>query len=264
MVRDAYGRVTDAANSQSNARCVLNDSLEESIVTSIAIMQPYFCPYIGYFQLIQSADVFVIYDNIEYTKKGWINRNRFLANGEAATFSLALKKDSDHLDVRERFLAENFDRRKLLNRIEGAYRKAPYFDDVLPLLKSVVLNEQQNLFAFIHHSVAEVCDYLGITTRIVRSSHVEIDHSLRGQDKVVAICQAFQADTYINPIGGRELYAKETFRNQGLELRFLQTGDIVYPQLGAEFVASLSIIDVMMFNARQTISEDLLQRCQFQ
>ena len=223
-------------------------------------MQPYFCPYIGYFQLIKSADVFVIYDNIEYTKKGWINRNRFLANGDAVTFSIALKKDSDHLHVRERFLAENFDRRKLLNRIEGAYRKAPYFEEVVPLLKSIVLHEQENLFAYIHHSVMEICAFLGITAKIVKSSDVDVDHSLRSGEKVGAICKALGAETYVNPIGGRALYEKDAFRKQGLELRFLQTESITYPQFGDSFVASLSILDVLMFNARQSVAEDLLQR----
>lgn len=262
-MRHAHRGVTDASNLQSSARYLLNDSLEDSAVTSIAIMQPYFCPYVGYFQLIKSADVFVIYDNIEYTKKGWINRNRILANGEATTFSIPIRKDSDRLDVRQRFLADDFNPQKLMNRIKGAYAKAPFYVETLPLLERVFLQEERNLFAFIHHSVVEICDHLEIGTRIVSSSEVEIDHSLRSQDKVVAICQAFQADTYINPIGGQELYAKEAFRDHGLELLFLQTGDVVYPQFGADFVASLSIIDVMMFNDRKTITEDFLQRRHF-
>lgn len=233
-------------------------------MTTIAIMQPYFCPYIGYFQLIKSADVFVIYDNIKYTKKGWINRNRLLANGEAATFSIPIKKDSDHLDVRERFVSDDFDRQKLLNRIKGAYAKAPSFAEAFPVVESVVLCDAQNLFDYVHHSVAEICRYLGIATRIVRSSEIEIDHSLRSQDKVIEICAALQAKTYINPIGGQELYAKEAFLEQGIELRFLQPGDTTYPQLGDSFVEFLSIIDVMMFNAREAVSDDLLHRYQLQ
>ncbi len=233
-------------------------------MTKIAIMQPYFCPYIGYFQLIRAADVFVIYDNIEYTKKGWINRNRFLARGEAATFSIPIKKDSDHLDVRERFVADDFKPQKLLNQMRGAYGKAPFFAETFPLLERLVLNQERNLFAFIHHSVAEICEALEIGTRIVRSSDVQIDHSLTSQDKVVAICQALEAETYVNPIGGQELYAKDAFREQGLELRFLQSGEIVYPQFDDDFVAFLSIVDVMMFNDRKTITEDFLQRYQLQ
>ncbi len=233
-------------------------------MTSIAIMQPYFCPYIGYFQLINSADVFVIYDNIEYTKKGWINRNRFLANGAATTFSIPIKKDSDHLNVEERYVAEDFNRQKLLNRIKGAYAKAPFFAETLPLLERVFLSNEQNLFAYIEHSVAEICEFLNIRTKIVRSSEVKIDHSLRSQDKVIAICRALEAETYINPIGGQELYAKDGFRDRGLDLRFLQSGDVTYSQFGGEFIACLSIIDVAMFNDQRSISGDFLQRYQLQ
>lgn len=229
-------------------------------MTTIAIMQPYFCPYIGYFQLIRSADIFVIYDNIEYTKKGWINRNRILANGEAATFSIPIKKDSDYLTVRERVLADDFDRRKLLNRIKGAYQKAPCFGDAFPIVERIVLCDETNLFAFVHHSVREICAYLDIATTIVKSSDVTIDHGLKNQDKVIAICKALDAKTYINPIGGQELYAKDAFGAHGLDLLFLQPQTIAYRQFDAALVPSLSIIDVMMFNDRQSISGDLLGR----
>ena len=93
----------------------------------LAIMQPYFLPYIGYFQLIAAVDQFIVYDNIKYTKKGWINRNRLLQNGTDTVFSIPLSKDSDALDIRERQIAADFRRDKLLKQIAEAYRKAPYF-----------------------------------------------------------------------------------------------------------------------------------------
>ncbi len=74
----------------------------------LAIMQPYFFPYIGYFQLINTVDEFVVYDNIEFTKKGWINRNRILVNGKDEYITLPIKKDSDFLHVKDRFLAETW------------------------------------------------------------------------------------------------------------------------------------------------------------
>ena len=111
----------------------------------IGIMQPYFFPYIGYFQLIQSVDIFVVYDNIKYTKKGWINRNRMLLNGKDVMFTLPLKKDSDLLDVRERELATDFNCNKLLNQIKGVYGGAPYFEQTFPLVKSIVRYEDKNL-----------------------------------------------------------------------------------------------------------------------
>src|SRR5215471_18736437 len=117
----------------------------------LAIMQPYFFPYIGYFQLVSAVDLFIVYDNIKYTKKGWINRNRLLNNGQAAAFSLPLKAASDFMDVRDRELAESFEPNKLLNQIAGAYRRAPYFPQTIPLVDKVVHHEDRNLFRFLLH-----------------------------------------------------------------------------------------------------------------
>lgn len=214
----------------------------------LAIMQPYFLPYIGYYQLIAAVDAFIVYDNIKYTKKGWINRNRMLLNGTDATFSLPLKKDSDMLDVVQRELAADFDRTKLLNQFKGAYGRAPYFDQTFPLLERIVRHEDSNLFRYIHHALIESCAHLGIGTSIRISSEVDIDHSLKGQDKVLALCRAMGAHTYINAIGGTELYAREAFEAHGIELKFIKSGPFEYPQFGAPFVPWLSIVDVLMFN----------------
>jgi hypothetical protein len=221
------------------------------------IMQPYFLPYIGYFQLIAAVDVFVVYDNIKYTKKGWINRNRMLRDGQDTTFSLPLKNASDSLDVRERELATDFNPAKLLNGFSAAYRRAPFFDATWPLVETILRHEDANLFGFVHHSIAQTCRHLGVTTPIVISSTVPIDHALRGSDKVLAICHALGADTYINPIGGTALYDREHFAENGIALHFLQSKLISYVQLGAPFVPWLSIIDVLMFNDLPAISDYL-------
>src|SRR5436190_5443164 len=130
----------------------------------LGIMQPYFMPYIGYWQLLALVDTFVIYDNIQYTKKGWINRNRFLQNGKDALFTLPLKKDSDFLDVSKRFLADDFDRNKLLNQLSASYRKAPQFKTVFPLITSIVNAEHRNLFDYIHDSIQRTAEFLAIRT----------------------------------------------------------------------------------------------------
>jgi hypothetical protein len=222
-----------------------------------AIMQPYFLPYIGYFQLIQAVDLFIVYDNIKYTKSGWINRNRFLQNGKDALFTLPLKKDSDFLNVVERSLAVDFERKKLLDQLAAAYRRAPFFSQCMPVLSRVVLCEESNLFRYIHHSIRQVCDYLGISTRIMLSSEIGIDHGLKSQDKVLALCAAVGADSYINPIGGLELYAREDFRARGVELAFLKALPFEYAQFGQAFVPWLSIVDVMMFNPVEAVRERL-------
>jgi len=219
----------------------------------VAIMQPYFFPYIGYFQLIAAVDVFVVYDNIKYTKKGWISRNRMLQNGRDVMFSLPLKSDSDYFDVCERELAAEFNRDKLLNQFKGAYRLAPYFAQTFPLVEQIVRYEDTNLFSFVHYSIIKICEHLGITTEIRISSDISIDHELKSQDKVLALCEAVGANTYVNAIGGMELYSKDVFREKRIELKFIRSLPLEYPQLGNEFVPWLSIIDVMMFNSLDTI-----------
>jgi hypothetical protein len=223
----------------------------------LAIMQPYFFPYIGYFQLISSVDQFIVYDNIKYTKKGWINRNRLLLNGKDAVFSLPLKSDSDTLDICSREIAPDFNRDKLLNQFKGAYRKAPYFDETYTLLEKIIQNQDRNLFNYLYDSIFVICDYLSLKTQITKSSEINIDHELKNQERVIAICEAVGASTYVNAIGGADLYAKEIFFDRGIELKFIKSLPFEYPQLGNAFVPWLSIIDVMMFNPLDVIQNDL-------
>jgi len=220
-----------------------------------AIMQPYFMPYIGYFQLISSVDLFIVYDNIKYTKKGWINRNRMLQNGKDVMFSLPLRSDSDFLYVRDRRLQAGFNRNKLLNQFAGAYRRAPYLEQTFTLIEQVVRYDEDNLFKVIHNSIVRTCEHLGITTEIGISSNISIDHDLKNQDKVLALCEAFGADTYVNPIGGLALYSKEEFLARSVELKFIKSNSFEYTQFGNDFVPWLSIIDVLMFNPLDAIRE---------
>jgi WbqC-like protein family len=222
---------------------------------TLSIMQPYFLPYVGYFQLIAASDVFVVYDNIKYTKKGWINRNRMLREGEAATFSLPLKKASDSLDVRERELSADYDPEKLLNQFAAAYRRAPHFARTWPVIEEILRHEDRNLFGFLHHSIIRVCGHLGITTEIRVSSDIGIDHGLRNQDKVLALCEATGARRYVNPPGGMQLYEKDAFEARGLDLKFLKPKELVYHQFREPFVPWLSILDVMMFHAPESLRD---------
>lgn len=225
----------------------------------IAIMQPYFFPYIGYFQLINSVDEFIIYDNIQYTKKGWINRNRILVNGRDQLITIPLKKDSDYLNVVQRELSESWikERDKIMNIIKSSYVKAPHFKEVIELVSKCLYNPEKNLFKFIYDSIVLVNAYLGVKTPIVISSSINIDHSLKSQDKVLSICKFQKSGIYINAIGGVELYDKDIFRQNGIQLNFIKSNQIKYKQFKNEFVPWLSIIDVMMFNSKEQINEYL-------
>lgn len=222
-------------------------------------MQPYFFPYIGYFQLINAVDTFIIYDNIKYTKKGWINRNRILLNGREELISLPIKKDSDYLHIFERNIAESWkiNRVKMLNKIREAYRAAPYFDTVFPLIKELIIYPENNLFLFINNAICNINKFLGIYTPIIKSSTLPINHSLKSESKVIEICKSIKAKEYINPIGGVELYNKEKFKAEGIDLKFIESNNIDYKQFDNKFIESLSIIDLMMFNPKDEIKKYL-------
>ena len=224
---------------------------------TLGIMQPYFLPYIGYWQLLAAVDRFVIYDNIQYTKKGWINRNRFLRDGRDVYFTVPLKKASDYLDIAERQLADDFDRDQLLRTWRAAYRRAPHIGDVMPVLERIVRAPMANLFEYVQHSVVEMAAFLEIRTPMVVSSTVPIDHTLRAERKVLALCRALGADRYLNPIGGVELYSAAAFAAESVTLEFLRPRPREYAQLEHPFVPNLSIVDVLMFNSKATVREML-------
>jgi hypothetical protein len=223
----------------------------------VAIMQPYFLPYIGYFQLIAAVDRFVIYDRIEYTKKGWVNRNRILRNGDAVMFTVPLKNAPDHLHICERHLADSFDRVKLRAQFEGAYRKAPEYDNVMPLLTEIIMSPASSLFDYVRHSIAACCGYLGVETPLIVSSEIEAEPLRRGAARVISLCKQLDADRYTNPIGGLDLYRPSEFAAEGIDLRFMQSIPDRYPQFGAPFQPFLSIADVMMFNSVNRIRQML-------
>jgi hypothetical protein len=222
-------------------------------------MQPYFCPYLGYFQLINAVDTFVIYDNIEFTKKGWINRNRILVNSKDEYITLPLKKDSDYLHIKERFLSDSFEveRIKTLRKIKEVYRKAPHFETTYQLIQEIYFFNTNNLFAFIYNSIERLCAFLGIKTSIILSSDLDVNHQLKSEEKVLSICKALNASTYINPIGGTSLYSADRFSTNNIKILFLQSKQFSYKQFDADFVPWLSIIDVLMFNSVEGIQENL-------
>ena len=232
----------------------------------VAIMQPYFLPYIGYFQLLNSVDEFIIYDNIQFSKRGWIHRNRILQNGKDVFLGLPIKKDSDYLDVKNRVLADSFekDKTKLISKIRNIYLKAPQFNNIFPIVETIMNYESKNLFEFVFNSVITLAKYLNINTPITISSNIDINHDLKGEDKVKALVKAVEGTEYINAIGGKELYSKEDFLKEGIILKFIKTTPFVYEQFKNEFIPFLSIIDVLMFNDLNTVKIYLEKQYEFE
>lgn len=220
-------------------------------------MQPYLFPYLGYYQLIKAVDTFVIYDDVNFIKQGWINRNRILLNGTDFMFNIILKGASSFKKINEIEVVCN--NHKLIATIEQAYRKAPYFNEVYPLLTNILLFKETNLAKYLTNALQATIAYLGINVSILVSSEIEKNKLMKGEDKVIDICKQLMATNYINTLGGQALYSKEKFADYDLILNFIKPKPVVYPQFKNKFVQWLSIIDVMMFNSPETISEMLIQ-----
>lgn len=214
----------------------------------VGIMQPYFFPYIGYWQLINAVDKFVIYDDVSFINRGWINRNRILYRDQVRYLNVYLKKASQNKRINEIEVSDRRENVKSLSLLQDAYKKAPYFEAVYPVIEKIIVQKEKNLAMYNGFLIQSVCEYLGITTPLMYSSKIEKDNNLRGQYKILAICKALGATEYCNAIGGKALYDRGFFSQNGVEIHFLHTKDILYRQFGTEFYENLSIIDVMMFN----------------
>lgn len=210
-------------------------------------MQPYFFPYIGYWQLIHAADRFVIYDDVNYIKGGWINRNRILINGEPAYVTAPLSQSSQYKRICDIALQSGTVwREKLVKMIGNTYRKAPWFDEVFPVIDRIIHNEAQNLAEYLAHQLRTFAVFMGIKTEFVVSSRCYENNSLVGQARILDICKRESATTYINPQGGQALYDTDTFRDSSVDLRFIVMRTLTYKQRTAGFVPYLSIIDALM------------------
>lgn len=216
---------------------------------TLAIMQPYIFPYIGYFQLINAVDKFVIYDDVNFIKRGWIHRNNLLINGNANMFSVPLSKPSQNSLINEVVLGDWQPwASKFLKTIEQNYRKAPYFEEAYSLIEDVFSEESTHISELAVRSLKRVTNYLKIDTEFVDSSSIYANEDLKSQHRILDICLKENAGHYINPTGGRELYDKQLFADNGVLLNFIASERVTYPQYKNEFVPWLSIIDVLMFN----------------
>ncbi|MET4075371.1 WbqC family protein [Hymenobacter sp. UYCo722] len=238
----------------------LQQTLVPPVTRTVAIMQPYLFPYLGYFQLLMAADRFIVYDDVQFIKGGWINRNRLLANSQPLLFTVPLDAPSPNRNISDIALSPNPHwRPKLLQTVAQSYRRAAQFEQVFPLLERVLTHPKaQTIADLVRLSLREVVAYLGLAVEIVPTSTHYGNQHLRAQDRVLDICSIEEATDYVNAQGGRALYDQETFAANGLQLHFLQPELRPYKQLGkGEFVPGLSMIDVLMNNSVAETNEML-------
>jgi hypothetical protein len=226
----------------------------------LAIMQPYLFPYIGYFQLMNTVDKFVIYDDVSYINRGWVNRNKILVNGKGHMFTVPLKNASQNVLIKdlELIVSEKW-KNKFLKTLEHAYGKAPFFEEVFSIVYKVTNTKSKFIKDWHLKSFRLINNYLGIDTIIVESSSIYKNKILKGQNRILDICIKEKTNQYINPIGGKELYNSELFMNHEIKLNFLKTEELYYNQFSSEFVPWLSMIDVMMFN-KSSSTKDMLSK----
>lgn len=224
----------------------------------IAIMQPYFFPYIGYFQLMHAVDKFVIYDDVNFIKKGWINRNRILVDKKPFLFTIPLQNASQNTLIKDLKLAvtENW-KRKFLKTLEFAYKKKPFFDSIFSIVSDVVNIKSAFLRDWNVQACYSVVNYLNIEVILVESSSKYNNYQLKAQNRILDICNKENIKEYLNLSGGFNLYSKKFFCSKGLNLSFLKTKNIRYNQFCDKFNSSLSIIDVMMFNSISNVRKML-------
>lgn len=226
----------------------------------LAIMQPYIFPYLGYFQLIKAVDKFIIYDDVNFIKGGWINRNKILVNEKDCLFTVPLKDVSSFKKINETEINPNLYRgwkEKFFKTLNSAYNKAPYFSKAFPLIKSIFEKETNSISCLSTESIVRVSEYLNIKTTIVSTSSIYDNSVLTGSRRVIDICKKEEAKTYINAIGGKELYSKENFSREQIQLFFIKPNAEKYLQFKNEFVPWLSIIDIIMFNSTEEVNEML-------
>lgn len=220
---------------------------------TIGIMQPYFMPYIGYFQLMKAVDKYIIYDDVNYIKGGWVSRNYLLINGEKKMFTITLKEASPNKLFNEIEIKDDF--KKLMKTLQLNYSKSVNFKEAMVLMERIISFPNKQFSQFIANSFQEILNYLSIDTELILSSNIYKNNTLKGQEKVLNICNILGANTYYNAVGGQELYSKEKFKENGIMLNFIETMIQPYPQPHTRsFVPSLSMIDVLMNNSKEEIN----------
>lgn len=224
----------------------------------LGIMQPYFLPYLGYWQLIAAVDRFVVYDDVSFIKGGWISRNRIKVGGEPTYVSLHLNRASPNRRICDiALIRDPVWPRKLVRTVEQAYALAPYFGETMPLVRQVVECPDLNLADYLFQGIRAVVRHLGIKTELMPTSRTYGNNELKGPTRVIDICRREGASTYINSAGGRDMYFTRDFAAAGIELRFYAMRPFEYRQGRGSFHPFLSIVDLLMWTGRRSVSDRL-------
>lgn len=226
----------------------------------IAVMQPYTFPYFGYFQLIEAVDTFVFFDDVQYIRRGYINRNSILNQGKAYSFTIPVKKAPQKTKINEvKINIENYEKwvNNFFKTIKNCYKHAPFYENTLELLQLILNQNHTKIDSLAKTSVKKIASYLEMETNFVNSSDLPYERTGTGQEKVISICQLLKAADYVNPPGGKSLYDPDTFAKNGLQLNFIAPQLPDYNQFQQPHVSNLSIIDQLMFMSKEEVQNNL-------
>lgn len=217
----------------------------------VAIMQPYFMPYLGYFALIKHVDLFILFDTPQFIRHGWIERNRVLSlTNDPFYIKVPLKKHPRETPINEIQIDQELQwKEKILSQLVHYKRKTPNYSDVRSLLMNIFKTDTDKIAELNYLGLSQVCDYLDISTPFAVWSQMdlEIEPVHAADEWALQICKAVGANTYYNPPNGRSFFDKTKYDSEGVLLKFLELNLEPYPQFSKTFVPSLSVIDAMMF-----------------
>lgn len=222
----------------------------------VAIMQPYLFPYLGYFQLINAVDVFILYDDVNFIKQGWINRNQILNNNQPFLFTLPIESVSSFkkiCDTNINLILYKRWKTKFCKLVEANYKKAPFFASIFPIIDTILNHDFKTISELNSFSIRTICDYLGISTILKLASKCYSNSLMERQERVIDICLQEEGRVYLNALGGKELYDRNVFAQNDLLLLFIQPILKEYKQYKEAFIPGLSIIDVLMFNGKEEV-----------
>ena len=190
----------------------------------VAIMQPYFFPYIKYFELINSVDIFVLYNDVNFRKNSWIHRNRYFcrSSNDYKYFGLKLLNQSSNIKIKDIFIDKSeTHKRKLINKIKYNYSNCKYFRNIFDLFNELISNETNSLAILNTEIIKYISNFLNINNISFIDSTVFGNSNLKGTDRVIDICKLLNANEYYNLPGGKELYNPLEFKKENISLNFI-------------------------------------------
>lgn len=226
-------------------------------------MQPYFFPYLGYFSLINQADEFMLFDTPQFMRKGWIERNRIIKlSGGSVYIKVPLIKSSLDTSIKDMKIDHSLNwRNKIVSQLDIYKKKAPYYKQVKALLEDCISDDDTSISIMNENVLRKVCQYIGISTKITVFSEMNLKINIpQAPDEwALNICKSIGATTYINAAGGQDFFDPKKYKDNNIELYFVEQPLPPYEQLGNEFESGLSILDIMMFNSPEDIMAMLSQ-----